>query len=121
MTTWFSVHDGRLRVTCDDPSFEQEDLVDGLPVLDLIALPSDASAIVLLEPPAGHAAVRNLVRVESDAEVSWRAELRTTGDLDVFVSIEMGHDGLIGASTWNGYRVLVSPDTGDVVKQDFTK
>lgn len=121
MIAWFSVHDGRLRVTRDDPSFEWEGLLDGLTVLDLIAQPSGASAVVLLDPPAGHVAVRNLVGVASDASVSWRAELPTSGESDAFVSIEVGQDGLISASTWSGFRVLVSPDTGAVLRQEFTK
>ncbi len=121
MTTWFSVRDGRLRVSCADPSFEWEGLLDGLPALDLLALPSSTSAVVLLDPPAGHATVRNLVGVGSDAHVSWRAPLPTTGESDAYVSIELAEDGLIAASTWSGYRVLISPDTGALVRQDFTK
>lgn len=121
MTVWFSVHDGRLRVSRDCPSFEWEGLLDGLPVLDLIALSSGTAAVVLLDPPAGHAAVGNLLGVGSDAHVSWRAELPTTGQSDAFVSIELTEDGLIAASTWSGYRVLISPDTGAVIGQEFTK
>ena len=121
MTTWFSVHDGRLRVSCDDPLLEWEGLIDGLPASDLIALPSAASAIVLLDPPAGHAAVRNLVQVGCDAQVFWRAELPTTGESDAFVSIELAENGLIAASTWSGYRVVISPDTGASISQEFTK
>ena len=121
MTTWFSVHDGRLRVSRADASADWEGLLDGLPVLDLIALPSGASAIVLLDPPPGHETARNLVGVGSDAHVSWRAELPMTGESDAFVSIELAEDGLIAASTWSGYRVLISPDTGALVGQEFTK
>ena len=121
MTVWFSVHDGRLRVSRDCPLFEWEGLLDGLPVLDLIALSSGTAAVVLLDPPAGHAAVGNLLGVGSDAHVSWRAELPTTGQSDAFVSIELTEDGLIAASTWSGYRVLISPDTGAVIGQEFTK
>lgn len=121
MTTWFSLHDGRLRMSSDDPAFEWEGLLDGLPVLDLIALPSGTAAIVLLDPPAGHAAVKNLVGVGPDARVSWRAELPETGESDAFVSIELTEDGLIAASTWSGYRVLISPNTGALIGQEFTK
>lgn len=121
MTAWFSVHDGRLRVSRDDRAFEWEGLVDELRVLDLIALSSGTSAVVLLDPPAGHAAVRNLVCVGPDTHASWRAELPTTGETDAYVSIELTQDGLIAASTWSGYRVLISPKTGAVIGQEFTK
>lgn len=121
MTTWFSPHDGRLRVSRDDPSFEWEGLLDGLPVRDLIALPSGTSAIVLLDPPAGYRSVSNLVCVGSDAEVLWRAELPTSGESDIYVSIEMYEDGLVGAATWNCYQVLIAPDTGALIRQRFTK
>lgn len=121
MTAWLSVDDGRLRVSCDQPSFEWEGLLDGLSVLDLIVLPSGAPAVVLLAPPAGPGPVRNLVGVASDATVSWRAEPPTLGESDAFVSIEADQDGLISASTWSGYRVLVSPETGNTLRQEFTK
>lgn len=121
MTAWFSVRDGRLRVSRDDPLFEWEGLLDGLPVLDLIALSSGTSAVVLLDPPAGHTEVRNLVGVGPDAHVSWRAELPTTGESDAYVSIELTEDGLIAASTWSGYRILISPKTGALIGQEFTK
>ncbi|RNL64225.1 hypothetical protein EFK50_06745 [Nocardioides marmoriginsengisoli] len=96
-------------------------MLDGLPVLDLIALSSGTAAVVLLDPPGGHAAVRNLVGVGPDAHVSWRAELPTTGESDAFVSIELTEKGLIAASTWSGYRVLISPSTGTLIGQEFTK
>ncbi len=121
MTTWVSVRDGRLRVSGDDPLFEWEGLVDGLTVLDLIVLRPGDSAVVLLDPPAGQRPVRNLVGLASDATIRWRAELPAAGGSDAFVSIEVGQDGLIGASTWSGYRVLVSPDTGAILHQEFTK
>ena len=121
MTTWFAVHDGRLRVSCDDLSFEWVGLLDGLPALDLVALPSGTSAVVLLDPPAGRAAVRNLVCVGPDAQIAWRAELPTTGESDAFVEFELAEDGQIIASTWSGYRVEISPDSGALIGQKFTK
>lgn len=119
MTTWFSTRNGRLRVSCDDPSFEWEELVDGLPVLDLIALPE--AAVVLLDPPPGHQSSRNLVGVGADAEVIWRAELPDAVGPDSYVSIEVAEGGLIGASTWSGYRVWISPTTGAFLSRAFTK
>lgn len=121
MTTTFSVRDGRLRVSGADPAIEWEGLLDGLPVLDLMTPASGISAIVLLDPPSGHTAVRNLVGVGPDAHISWRAELPTAGEPDAYVSIEFTEDGLIAASTWSGYRVFISTDTGVVIGQEFTK
>lgn len=90
MTTWFSLADARLRVSRDDPPFSWEGLLAGLPVLDLVQLESGTSAIVLLDPPAGDGAVRNLLAVGSDAQVAWPAQLPTAGESHAFVSIEVG-------------------------------
>ena len=98
-----------------------EGLLDGTPALDLVALPSEKSVIVLLDPPEGRAAVRNLVCVGPDAQIAWRAELPTTGEADAFVSFELADGGQIAASTWSGYWVLISPDSGPLIGQRFTK
>jgi hypothetical protein len=121
MTAWFSVRGGRLRVTSEDPAIEWSGTLDGMPVRDLVVLPSGSSAVVLLDPPPGHGAVRNLVRVDSNAKVAWRAEPPKPGESDAFVSIALLEDGLISASTWSGYRVVISPDTGAVIRMDHTK
>ena len=58
--------------------------------------------------PAGDALRQvPLEHVGSDAHVSWRASLPTTGESDAFVSIELAEGGRIAASTWSGYRVLI--------------
>lgn len=121
MTTWFAVHDGRLRVSSEDPPFEWEGLIDGLLVRYLVPLTEGTSALVLLDPPAGRTPVRNLVAVGPDAHVVWRAELPTTGESDAFVDIELAEGDVIAASTWSGYRVLISRATGATVAREFTK
>lgn len=121
MNASFSVRHGQLRISREYPPREWCGLVDGLPVLDLLVTPTGKFAIVLLDPPAGRSVVQNLVCVTPDADIAWRAAPPLVGGADAYVSIEAADDGLIAASTWSGYRVLISPDNGHVIRQDFTK
>lgn len=117
----FSVHEGRLRIDSDELSRPWEGLLDGMPVLDLVAAPGSSAAIVLLDPPAGHTPVRNLVKVGTDASVIWRAELPTSEGADCFVSLAPDEPGMVAASTWSGYRVYLSAETGQTIRKAFTK
>jgi hypothetical protein len=117
----FSVHDGQLRIESDDPPFVWEGLPDGMPVLDIMAGGDPLAAIVLLDPPAGSEPIRNLVKIGVDASVIWRGELPTSESNDCFVSVAAEESGLVVASTWSGYRVHLSTETGKLVRREFTK
>lgn len=119
--SYFSVSDGVLTISSDDPVELWTGLPDGLPVLDLRADPDGRSAVVLLDPPAGGGRVRNLVRIVSSGEVAWRGELPETGPADAFVGLDIGIDGVVMAVTWSGYRVRLHPVTGRILGQEFTK
>ena len=90
-------------------------------VVDLIQLDYVANAVVLLEsygsPPEDRS---NLVSIDSNGIVLWRAKLPTESSTDCFTSVEVV-DGVISAFTWSSHRVLIDPNTGSTVSDEFTK
>jgi len=63
---------------------------------------------------------RNLMRVDSEGTVLWRASPPQTGVGDCFT--HMGWDGhTLTANTWSCYRVAVNLDSGSVTVLEFTK
>jgi hypothetical protein len=117
----FESDSGRLRISVVDPPYEWEGLPDGMEVIDLLPGSNDSAVIVLLDPSQGQSAVRNIVKVGSDASVLWRGELPTSQAGDCFVSVSLDETGLVVGSTWSGYRVRLSPKTGELVSKEFTK
>lgn len=121
MTTYYSLANGELRLSRDDPTFEWRGHVDSMPVAEIRPLPDDSGALLLLEPPAGTTRVRNLVKVNAEARVIWRGELPDGSSGDCFVSLEVEESGDVSASTWSGYRVILSRETGRLLDRQFTK
>lgn len=121
MRGWYSVNDGRIRISSDSTSFEWEGLIDNRPVLDLIVPSHRRYAIVLLDPPPGDGLVHNLVCVKPDASIAWRAALPAAEGADAYVEIEAVDCSVILASTWSGYAVTISQDTGQVIRKAFAK
>lgn len=118
---FYSLEHGDLRISRDDPRREWRGRIDAMPAVEVRPSVDGASAIVLLEPPSGASHVRNLVKVNADAEVLWRGELPGDGPSDCFVGFSAADDGDVVASTWSGYRVLLSGDTGVLLVRHFTK
>lgn len=112
---------GDLRIACDVPPFEWRGRPDGLAVIEVRALPDHASAIVLLDPPLEPGQVHNLVRVGSGSEILWHAELPGRAHSDFFVEFDLQADGSVFASTWSGWRVYLSRDSGKIQSIAFTK
>lgn len=119
--TFYTLDGGDLRISREDPPIEWRGRIDAMTVVEVQPSADGASAVVLMEPPAGSASVRNLVKVNANAEILWRGELPSGATGDSFVSFSAGADGAISASTWSGYRVLLSVDSGILLDQEFTK
>ncbi|WP_121626140.1 hypothetical protein [Salinibacterium amurskyense] len=81
----------------------------------------ESSAIVLLEAPLDASTVRNLVKMNRNAEIIWRAELPHPNSADCYVSCGVDADANVVATTWSGYRVLLAGDTGIVLSYEFVK
>ncbi len=85
------------------------------------ALPIDNNSrcIVLLDILASkESQFRNLLCIERDGNVVWKAELPVSQD--AFVSFQMTTDGLV-ANSWSGYRVILNPATGKIMERQFVK
>jgi hypothetical protein len=121
MTTYYSLDDGELRISRDDPSFEWQGRVDSMPVVHVHPSPDGSTAVLLLEAPTGAAPVQNLVEVDAEANVVWRGELPSDTSADCFVRFDVEEKGDISAATWSGYRVVLSGATGQLLDRRFTK
>lgn len=110
----------RLRVySAPNGSLSWQGDYEGMPVIALLAVKSNAVWIVLLEPSATkQPTFENLLCIAGDGHLIWKAELPSTHDC--FVEVQDGPDGLI-AATWSGYRVKLNPETGKIMERKFTK
>lgn len=120
-SAYFSLENGELRISHDTPSAEWKGRPDGLAVLELQVSPDRTSAILLLDPPVRSGPVHNLVKIGSSSDILWRAELPNGGPNDCFVGFKLNTDGSVTASTWGGYRVHVSGESGKLLSSEFTK
>ena len=121
MRTDYSLVNGELRISRDDPTFEWQGRVDSMVVSEVRPVPDGSGVVVLLEAPPGTAQVRNLVKVDNTAHIAWRGELPADTSGDCFVSFIILGDGSVSAATWSGFRVTLSRETGQVLDQRFTK
>lgn len=87
--------------------------------LKCIAIPNAEDAILLVDPGTkGSLFLDNLLRIRSNGEIVWSA--KTPGSHDSFVDFSFFGNGL-SATTWNGFRVNVCIDTGEIVSEQFVK
>ena len=93
----------------------------GRDVVDLVQLDDDSRAVVLLEtfgsPPDDRA---NLVAIDARGRLLWRAQLPTPSSTDGFTSLDIIERG-VSAFSWSGHRLLIDPDTGSTISDEFTK
>ena len=81
---------------------------------------SDLSdCIILVEWESGGKNVPNLWRYSYDRGIVWRAQLPQSGS-DVYVDFRLDNGDLY-ANSWSGYRVKISPITGQIISKTFTK
>ena len=90
-------------------------------VLDRIDLPKNAGAVTLYDWMAEEVRDgRNLVKVDQDGRVLWKATPPLSGRQDCFT--KMHWDGQTPtAHTWSCYRVSIDIDDGNVTILEFTK
>jgi len=77
----------------------------------------------MIHPGAGWTRERNLVRVDEHGDVMWRAELPAGTGADCFVDLRSidAPAGEVTATTWSGYVVILSGETGRLLSSQFVK
>lgn len=90
-------------------------------IIDRIDLANGAGSIMLYDWMAEEVKDGgNLMRVDADGTILWRALPTETNGQDCFVSFRWDGQNLT-ANTWSGYRVRVDLQNGHVTVLDFTK
>lgn len=93
----------------------------GFPVEEAVAIPGSSRAAVLLDYMSGPAGpFENLICVDCDGQLVWRAQLPSASSAEAYVSFEMEGTELF-ASTWSSHRVTLDPMTGRIRDSKFTK
>lgn len=94
----------------------------GAPVEAVEAISDVDRAVVLLDymARATPGAFQNLLCVDCDGSIVWRARLPTSLGDDAYVSFELVGDRLT-ANTWSCHRVSLDVQTGEIRDSTFTK
>ena len=118
----FTVRNGRVEVHSGD-QLEWAGQVLGVVALDAFSLPGTTDGIVVLDwmdLPEGveswHS-FHNLVRIRSDGNTVWQAELP---DAEPSFVQAKWDEGVLFASAWS-HCCKVDPETGQILETTFTK
>ncbi len=91
----------------------------GMKVVAAQPVDNDSKCLILLDTMASkEPTFENLLSVESEGDVVWKAELPQSHD--TFVSFQGKADGLL-ANMWSGYRVRLDPATGKLMQKQFVE
>jgi hypothetical protein len=90
-----------------------------VPVLQIISLPDREGCLVLLDWGATKKPTfENLLRVNPDGSIGWKAQLPDSHD--AFTDVTQNGDR-VDAHTWNGYLVDIDLKTGQTRNVRFAK
>jgi outer membrane protein assembly factor BamB len=93
----------------------------GFPVEEVVPVPGADRAVVLLDYMGGKTGpFENLICVDCEGHVVWRAQLPSASSTEAYVSFEVRDDKLL-AHTWSGHRVTLDLANGAVRDAKFTK
>lgn len=91
----------------------------GVKIASALPLERGCACIVLLDPDSnGSSSFRNLLCLQNDGGITWRAELPEGNDAYVGFSME---NGVLSASSWSGFKVRIDIATGRILDAVFTK
>ena len=85
-----------------------------------VELPDNSGRLVVFEWAQGSEPDENLLCFEPNGRVRWKAKLPTTDLGDCFVDVTI-EGGLVRAKSMSCYAVWLDPQTGEVVRMQFTK
>jgi hypothetical protein len=91
----------------------------------ILPVPDSTDRIVLDDPASGakDRPFKNLARRNATGKVVWRAALPVagvSGQADRYVRVEW-QGSVLAANLWSGHRVLLEPETGQILTTTFTK
>lgn len=90
---------------------------------ELIApIPDNEDCIVLLDYSDSDSKLpdQNLIRINLDGTLVWRAELPEPSTSDAYVHFNITN-GKLQASSWSGYKVEIDTRNGEISSETFTK
>lgn len=117
----YLLNEGRVSIvgTAGRPIWEGLPLgIHALSVRPQIA--GDGALVLLDYMEMGPGPIRNLIRLQSDGQVAWQAELPDRSP-DCYVSVDQDSRGSIYANTWEGWRVNIDIESGKIRRADFVK
>jgi hypothetical protein len=97
---------------------EQENVVwkgrpDGRNVERVFQVPGGTGAIVLLDADEYPGRIHNLLRVDLDGQIVWRAQLPSNHRIDAYVAAKLTRSGIVANSS-SSYRVVIDPTSGEI-------
>ena len=93
---------------------------DGYDVGKVLAVSDPDRCVAFLEPRLMKRPFPNLVCVDANGSVVWRAELPDHSGDDIYVDAEV-RSGFLVAFSWLCYRVTIDPFSGEITSRLFTK
>lgn len=112
----YEAKDGRLRIK-DGHAIVWEGTFDEVAVVRVVALPGTADCLVLVDD-GDERLQRNLLRIDTNGGIVWRAEAPPQGLF--YVEVRADGDRVV-AWSWSAYAVRLDPHTGKIVEAHFTK
>jgi outer membrane protein assembly factor BamB len=92
---------------------------DGMPIKQAIPTDGGTHCVLLLDPDASDCQTfRNLLCIDVNGRLIWNAELPTSPD--VFLDVSLSPEGLI-ARTWSGMQVVIDGNSGGELNRQFNK
>jgi len=89
-------------------------------VKQIVELPEMEMCIVLLDPDQRKGTFRNLIAMDTNGYILWKAELPDPLGGDVYLDVSLQDDFLV-AHSWSGFKVIIDTKSGRILSKKFTK
>lgn len=116
----FILASGILVVHSSDNRLIWKGMPDNCTVKQIIQMPGRKTCIVLLDPDQKNGIFQNLVAVDVNGCILWKAELPDSTGGDVYLDVNFQGDLLV-AHSWSGFKVVIDPESGRILSKEFTK
>jgi hypothetical protein len=115
----FSSSKHGINVEIDDTSNTCSGSYEGAAISSAVLTDKGMNCVILLDPDASKAsAFENLLCIDREGRIIWRARLPTNPD--VFVSLAQTSQGIL-TKTWSGMSLVLDPLTGRELNRKFVK